>query len=284
MAETDDDPTLEELAAALDRAEVEEVALALAAALQVAWEQQVEAALTVAVQQDVRTVSALLQVMSQQLSAPLRSAARPRIRTAVESIYVIGRNETGAGPVGAPGQRSVQFMDDYGTFWVENHFDRFTRRRIQSVSDDAVQDGLGAFRSGQRFANSRLGGAFSKSQSYWELLSNATATRTRELAHIDGYASQGIEEVFIDAVLDARTSCICRTLNGTRLPVEGLVGHKQDLMDTGSPEEVKEVSPWLKCSRIRTLEAQGPQALLDAGIASPPYHGHCRSRLSVPLD
>jgi hypothetical protein len=159
------------------------------------------------------------------------------------------------------------------------------QRRIQSVSGEALRDGLGAFRSGRQFAESRLGQQFSKSQSYWELLSNATATRTRELAHIDGFVQAGVEEVEINAVLDSRTSCICRTLDGTRIPVEALAEFKGEMLATDDPTEIKEeVSPWLECSRVRSLKAQGPEALADAGVVAPPFHGHCRSTLSVPID
>jgi len=57
------------------------------------------------------------------------------------------------------------------------------------------------------------------------------------------------------------------------------------MLSTDDPTEIKEeVSPWLPCKQIRTLERQGPEALADAGVVAPPFHGHCRSTLSVPIN
>jgi len=283
--EVDEEPTLEELAAMLERADTEQVAVALAAALQVGWEQQVERALALAVEQQVRTLQAFTAILQDQLRSQMRRAVARDVRVAVESLYAIGQREVGSPGLTPAGRRTITFMDDYTTFWVENHYDRFVQRRIQSVSRDALQEGLSAFRAGRQFADSPLGRQFSKSQSYWELLANATATRTRELAHIDGFVQAGVEEVEINAVLDSRTSCICRTLDGTRIPVEALAEFKEEMLSTDDPTEIKEeVSPWLECSRIQALKRQGPEALADAGVVAPPFHGHCRSTLSVPLD
>jgi len=282
----EDQPTLEELAAILDRADTEEVAGALAVALQGAWAGQVATALSTADEalEGGATVQEAIGTMRRSLSTGMRRQSQPQVELSVELLYRIGQREAGTPGLGAQATPTISFEEDFTTFWVENHYDRFVQDRIRSVSEQNFRDGLGAFRSGRNFAESRLGQEFGKSQSYWELLANSTATRTRELSHIDGFAERGIEEVFIDAVLDARTSCICRTLDETRFAVEDLIEWKQEMLEASDPVQIKEtVSPWLPCETIQRLEAQGPEALLRRNIVSPPFHGHCRSRLSIPV-
>jgi len=285
MAEVEEEPTLEEIAAAIDQADTERVAIALALILQSAWENRVQAALVIANQaiESGATIDEAIGAMQAELGTPMRQQVEQQMQSGVRILYRIGNREVQSPDVGPRRQRTIRHMDNSSLFWVENHYERFVQERIRDVSEQNFREGLGAFRSGRNFAKSQLGRQFSKSQSYWELLANSTATRTRELAHMDGFIEQGVDPE-ISAVLDARTSCICRTLDGTQLPVEVLAEHKNAVLDAESPEEVKEdVSPWLPCSRIRTLEAQGPEALAEAGVVNPPYHGHCRSALIRPL-
>jgi hypothetical protein len=285
MAETTEEvPPLEQLAAEADRADIEEVALALAVALQAEWGRGVEEALIVAVRlsENGAPQSEILGSFRQRLGPQFARQSNPLTQVAVELFYEIGTREVGE-PQSPMGEPSAEFGRRYTQFWIENHYDRFVQDRIRSVSEENFRQGLGAFRSGQSFAESRLGREFSKSQSYWELLSNATATRTRELAHIDEFERQGIEEVMVDAVIDVRTSDICRTLDGTRFSLGQLTEHRDEIISAEDPTDVTDRSPWLSAERIRSLEAQGPKALAEAGVVSPPFHGHCRSRLSVPL-
>lgn len=285
MAEVDDETTLEEAAALLDRIDTEQVALLLAAALQQGWENQVRRAMIRASNalQGGATEEEAIGLMRAELSGPMRARAAGPVREAVRSFYRIGQREVGLQGIGPTGTRTVGFMDDFTLFWIENHYERHVQERIRRVGAQNFRQGVGAFRSGQNFAESALGQQFSKSQSYWELLSNSVATRTREFSHIDGFVERGVEEVEVDAVLDVRTSCICRALNGTSFPVEDLQSHKEEMMNADTPEQVKDRSPWLSCERVRSLKAAGTDALIDAGVVSPPFHGHCRSSLIRPI-
>lgn len=286
MAEVDDQLTLEELSAILDRAGAEQIAQALAIAITLAWTGQVQAALQAANQafQAGATIEQVIEVFGTQLSRRLATRVAQDVQRSVEMLYQLGRSEVGAAGITATGRGTIQFMEDSTLFWIENHFDRHVQERIQNLGREVFEEGLGAVRAGQRFAQSELGRQFAKSRSYWELLANAVTTRTRELAHIDAFDDLGFDEVMIDAVIDVRTSCICRTLDGTRIPVSALVRFKEKMMNAESPLEIKnEISPWLSCERVRTLKSQGPEALARAGVVSPPFHGHCRSRLSAPV-
>lgn len=283
----EDEATDEELAALFDQLGFEEVAAFIAAALQSAWQMQVQVALQRAVEarEGGSTPQEVIGVFRTALTRELADQAATDVRDGIEVSYRRGFNEVTVGPnqFAARNRASVSFMQDYSLFWVRNHYDSTVQERIRGVGADAVDDGLGAFRSGRAFADSKLGQQFSKSQSYWELLSNAVTTRTRELSHVDKFIASDIDEVMIDAVLDARTSCICRTLDGTRIPVSALEDYRDELVNADSPAQIKETSPWLSCEEVQRLESQGVNALVDQGIISPPYHGHCRSRLSVPL-
>ena len=282
----EDEPTEEELAALLDQLGAEEVAAFIAAALQSAWQRQVQVALQRATEarEAGSTTDEVVGIFRTALARELADEAAADVRTGVRTAYQRGLQDPVVQPLTTANQPSVSFMQDYSLFWVESHYDRTVQDRIRRIGGEAIDEGLSRFRAGRRFADSTLGQQFSKSQSYWELLSNAVTTRTRELAHVDQFVESGIEEVMIDAVIDARTSCICQTLDQTRLPVSALAGYKEELLNLESPTEIKNASPWLSCDEIQRLKTNGPEALVERGIISPPFHGHCRSRLSVPIN
>jgi len=284
--EVDEDATLEELAAALERADVEEIAEALEEALKEGWTVAIALALEAAENafQNGATPQETIGVMRSEVTRVFPRRVTPQLNEAVEMTYRIGQREVNAGGISQAGRESINMMNNTSAFWVDNHWERHVQDRIRGVGGDVIEEGLGAFRGGRRFAESSLGQEFGKSQSYWELMSNSVTTRTRELSHIDGFVQRGVEEVEINAVLDSRTSCVCRTLDGTRFDTETLASFKEEMMDADSPEDItNNVSPWLPCSRVQSLKSQGPEALADAGVVSPPFHGHCRSTLTVPL-
>ena len=75
---------------------------------------------------------------------------------------------------------------------------------------------------------------------------------------------------------DERTSIICRAMYGTQWNVGDLVGLADSIANATDVDEVKKITPWLKPSDIAGLDAR---QLLNLGVAIPPLHGRCRSKI-----
>ncbi|HEX2868795.1 MAG TPA: hypothetical protein VHO03_17270 [Ignavibacteriales bacterium] len=117
---------------------------------------------------------------------------------------------------------------------------------------------------------------------YWEGLSDHITTRAREFGRVDAYDRAGIKYAKIVAVMDARTSEICKHMNGRVFPVSHLRDIRDKLMAANSPEEAKDVSPWLKTAQItEQVAGKSTKDLLSGDLtktlASPPYHFKCRT-------
>jgi len=86
---------------------------------------------------------------------------------------------------------------------------------------------------------------------------------------VAGYERAGITRVKVKAILDKRTSAICRALNGRIIEVAELSRQKEAILSAQSKEELKQAQPWLKASQVA--------GDLPSGYGLPPYHYRCRT-------
>ena len=134
-----------------------------------------------------------------------------------------------------------------------------------------------------RLFREELGPTLGESQGYWERFANHVVTRATEFGRLDGYLAAGgdgtspISHLRVVAVLDARTSEICRWMHGRVIPVAYAAALRDELMRASDPEDVKRVAPW---PRPGDLRGKATSELLqeNLGLAMPPYHFGCRTR------
>lgn len=190
---------------------------------------------------------------------------------------------TGTGVVSAA-MPTVSALSDLDLFRIVNGMSRsanyytnqYFNTQVMPALVDAVQQ---AVVSGQRSTGAaairevldrRL-----RSVPYWRVVANAAASRAYHYGLVMAGSLGGAQEVVYRAVIDARTSEICLSLNGTRWPIRDMVDLVQRIADAG-PEEIKTITPWVRVDDIRDLS---PAQLYAMGVAVPPLHGSCRSVL-----
>ncbi|MCG8418791.1 MAG: head morphogenesis protein [Proteobacteria bacterium] len=189
-------------------------------------------------------------------------------------------------------------------------------RRHQALSEQArrlvaesLEAGLGRAEMAQdleRAAQSILAG---RSRFYWEVVAGAFVSQGRSFAQLSAYAEARIDRYVIEAVLDERTTEVCRFLHGKSFSVDqGLSLFERIEAD---PTSVKEHTPWVReafdpttgrkalyvprggervgiaqvaQSALGTRDHRGEFArgrtereLADLGVSFPPFHGLCRT-------
>ncbi len=107
-------------------------------------------------------------------------------------------------------------------------------------------------------------------QTYFKGLADHIATKTKELGRISGYQRAGIKYVKVKAILDERTSIICRQMHGRIISVERLAEQKERILQARSIDELKAAQAWIPSFSGKTSE-------LPDGVAGPPYHYRCRT-------
>lgn len=151
----------------------------------------------------------------------------------------------------------------------------------------------------------------SRSPFYWEVVASAFIGQGRSLAQVSSYAEAGIQAYRIEAVLDERTTDICRYLHGKTFVVADALQRFDRVERLAQPEDVKRMLPWVRQERnpetqetrlyvngargrvdladvVRSARGARDErgtfraiasdsALREVGIGPPPYHGLCRT-------
>ncbi|RME73708.1 MAG: head morphogenesis protein, partial [Planctomycetota bacterium] len=186
--------------------------------------------------------------------------------------------------------------------------DAFGERARQIVAE-GLEAGLGRediARDLERAARDVIAG---RGSFYWEVVAGSFVSRGRSFAQLSSYAEAGIDRYLIEAVLDERTTEICRFLHGKTFSVSAGL-RTFDRVDA-EPDLVKELTPWVReavdpdsgrkvlyiergddrtrvaevtRSGLGTRDDRGEFArglserdLANLGISFPPYHGLCRT-------
>ena len=172
--------------------------------------------------------------------------------------------------------RALDWLQRHHVYWVRHHYDRHLAEDVLSLGEQAILEGMSRREAGRLFREA-LGRRLGQSQLYWEMFANHVVTRSQELGRVEGYERAGVRYLQIRAVLDHRTSCICRNLHGRIIEVDKAARLARRLVAADDPEDVKRIAPWEPCERVMGV----PSAELPEHLALPPYHFGCRTRTVV---
>ena len=88
---------------------------------------------------------------------------------------------------------------------------------------------------------------------------------------------RGYRAYRLDAVIDSRTTEVCRSLNGKEFWLADAVARLEKLARV-APEEIAEQSPWLA---LEDVDGMDSAALSKNGILTPPFHANCRTTMKL---
>lgn len=173
---------------------------------------------------------------------------------------------------------AIAWLQEHHMYWVGNYYDRILSDKLREHVKDGVAEGLGRADIGSSLKTffDDYPGISSKPEVYWRGLAANGMNRSRNFGLISGYEDVGVTEFQVVAVMDERTSAVCRNLNGKRFSLESAKSQRDQLMQAQSPESVKQIAPWPSAASVKDQSA----AMLSAmGISMPPYHFHCRTTI-----
>lgn len=115
---------------------------------------------------------------------------------------------------------------------------------------------------------------------YFKVLAQNAAGLATNMGRVVTMADAGVKAYEVVAVIDARTSKICRAMNGRIIAVDSGVAMVDAIIEAGTATGLKDAFPW---DSSRTAKDLGPNTpannakLAASGLGFPPYHGECRS-------
>jgi len=160
-------------------------------------------------------------------------------------------------------------------FWVGQHWNSYTYERFNRILTDYFTTGLTREGLVQRFAED-FASFTEKGRTYWEIMADHAATKTREIGRVTGYEKAGVEYVEVRAHLDDRTTRICRHMHGRVISVKELRTQADAYLkaiENMNPAAAKKAWPLLGEKETDAyINGQSNKVL-----GGPPYHFRCRT-------
>lgn len=118
-----------------------------------------------------------------------------------------------------------------------------------------------------------------KTVPYWRVVANSAASRSYHYGFLKAAQFQGFRGYQFVAILDDKTSQICRSINGKQWFIADAVNLMERAIVDPDPNAIKNSMPWVPAAQVEGLSSD---ALRDLGVMVPPLHGNCRSTI-VPI-
>jgi len=175
-------------------------------------------------------------------------------------------------------KKATTWLAEHHIYWVGGYFDKHLSDELKAHVIEGMKEGLGRAEIGRQLKEffEDYPGIANRPDVYWRGLAANGINRSRQFGHVQGYVDLGVKELEVIAVMDERTSPICRQMNGKIIPVAECAAQRDALMGIDDPELVKELSPWVSAKEI---EGKSVKQINDMGVVMPPYHFHCRTEL-----
>ncbi|MBU1028564.1 MAG: hypothetical protein KKF48_05960 [Nanoarchaeota archaeon] len=170
---------------------------------------------------------------------------------------------------------AIAWLQEHHIYWIRNFYSRRLSQGIADIVAEGMAQGLGRVDIGKMLKEAFDGykGLGVQPEAYWRGLAANGMNRSRNFGQIQGYVDAEIKQIEVVAVLDEKTSSICRELNGKIINVSAAVRQRDALMAATRPEDVEQISPWLSVD-----EAKGRmRGNVADNVGMPPYHFHCRT-------
>lgn len=162
-------------------------------------------------------------------------------------------------------------------YWIGEHFDKRISGAMRDKISEFIQSGTGRAEAGKQL-EALFGETYERNKSYWTGLAATAINRSRCFGAVAGYEEAGVESYEIVAMMDERTSPICRFMNGKVFYVKDAAKVRDAIINAKNPADVKTSHPWLP---FKTAQNMSNEELAAAGFVVPPFHFHCRTTMVV---
>ena len=228
----------------------------------------------------------VLEAIEGPLAEGLEKAIAAPVQAAIDGSYLGGRGKI-LKPFGI--EPSFNLTDEHAQgvlrrdtmYWIGSSYGNHVGPMIADVvRKEVIEQGLSRLDGADRLAE-LFGADFpDRSIHYWRVVSAAAVVRSHTFGNVESFVQAGVRTYILRNPNDARTSDVCRYLDGKEFDVSVAVSRRDAFLAAEDPDEAKGAMPWVKKADVDGLDSS---ALAAANVALPPFHGRCRT-IVVPKD
>jgi SPP1 gp7 family putative phage head morphogenesis protein len=249
---------------------------------------------------------AVLPSWSQRVKVSVQDVAT-KTRIALNETYLPSLSTS----LAQPDIRSVNRIAQQNGWFLRDEWGRRAdglTTRGRAIVQQGLVRGLGKQEIGRQLQRELPGLATQYGRRYAATAASVAVSRARSYTEVSSYAEVGIEYLEVQAVLDERTTEICRALDGTIIEVQMAQAQIDAAANVARPEDIYRQSPFMRVatdgktgdrnivtnngakiarvvqSGVGRVDDRGRHEFYRAGrqlgaanIGPPPYHHLCRS-------
>jgi SPP1 gp7 family putative phage head morphogenesis protein len=175
-------------------------------------------------------------------------------------------------------------------FWLKSYYDSNVSNKLSEILTKSIENKWTKVELSQEL-KTHFGGLVKQSMPYFEGLAEHTSLRVREFARLTNYQKCGATRYQIVAVMDERTSDICRALDGKIFPLKPAIDKMNDLFAVAeltdfkeAKNRLKEIAPFVNDKNVEYNEQNQPIGISGEHTPFPPFHWRCRTRTVMLFD
>ena len=157
-------------------------------------------------------------------------------------------------------------------YWVGKEFNKGFTDRLKDIIESAFRGEVArselAGRLKEEFASE-----LKQSVRYFEGVSDHIISQNQNISTVNQARKYGVKYYKVVAVMDSRTSAICRSMNGRLIPAEHIERQCDNIMNAKDMASKKAAATWAKAPY------NGRSDKMDSNFGMPPYHFRCRTEI-----
>ena len=151
--------------------------------------------------------------------------------------------------------------------WLKDDGTVKTQDKLKEVLASALEGDISTAEIGDKLREA-FNDVVDESSNYFTGVSDHVIRQSQSLNRAYQFKNAGVEFVKVKAVIDDRTSVICRSLHNKLIPISHVIDQADSIVEAETIDQKKEASPWQK---------DAIEGTLPNNVGLPPYHFRCRT-------
>ena len=157
-------------------------------------------------------------------------------------------------------------------YWVGKEFNKGFSDRLKDIIESAFRGDVARSELAQRLKE-EFASELKQSVRYFEGVSDHIISQNQNISTVNQARKYGVKYYKVVAVMDSRTSAICRSMNGRLIPAEHIERQCDNIMNAKDMASKKAAATWAKAPY------NGRSDKMDSNFGMPPYHFRCRTEI-----
>lgn len=157
-------------------------------------------------------------------------------------------------------------------YWVGKEFNKGFSDRLKDIIESAFRGEVARSELAQRLKD-EFASELKQSVRYFEGVSDHIISQNQNISTVNQARKYGVKYYKVVAVMDSRTSAICRSMNGRLIPAEHIERQCDNIMNAKDMASKKAAATWAKAPY------NGRSDKMDSNFGMPPYHFRCRTEI-----